>query len=43
MIMLDEGHERTIQTNVLFGLLKGLVKWKPNLKLIITSTTLNVK
>jgi len=43
MIMFDEGHEQTIHTNVLFGLLKGIVEWQLNLKLIITSTTLNAK
>ncbi len=26
MIKLDDDHEQTIHTNVLFGLLKGLVK-----------------
>lgn len=39
--MLDEAHERVIHTDVLFGLMKKIVQKRKDMKLIVTSATLD--
>ncbi|CAG80826.1 YALI0D09955p [Yarrowia lipolytica CLIB122] len=42
-LMIDEAHERTLHTDVVLGLLKDIARARPELKLIISSATMNAK
>ncbi|KAL9060188.1 MAG: hypothetical protein Q9162_000802 [Coniocarpon cinnabarinum] len=42
-IIMDEAHERTVNTDVLLGLFKKVLARRRDLKLIVTSATMNAK
>ena len=42
-LIVDEAHERTLNIDLLLGVLKRLLPRRPDLKLIVTSATLDVE
>lgn len=43
VIMIDEAHERTLYTDIVLGLLKKIIKKRPDLRLIVSSATLEAE
>ncbi|KAM4643572.1 LOW QUALITY PROTEIN: pre-mRNA-splicing factor ATP-dependent RNA helicase DHX16-like [Amazona ochrocephala] len=43
VLLVDEAHERTLHTDVLFGLLKDIARFRPRLKVLVASATLDTR
>ena len=42
-MMVDEAHERTLHTDILFGLVKDIGRFRPDIKLLISSATMDTE
>ena len=43
VVMIDEAHERTLHTDILFALVKDVARFRPDLSVVIASATLDAE